>query len=412
MSRTIVSIDIASSKVVCLIARLDNKNRLCIKGASLLESNGIQNGNIINTKLTTQAIVKTVSKAEKMFGKNVDNVSININGNKLKSRTLITRQNFKINKKVTKSLLLSMSDDIIKGLSKDNKKVIHLVPLEFNLNGINTSNPIGMQTKSMNTKLHVFFTDKNKIDNISNCFKKISLSVKNVIFDGFASALSVLSDYEIGSGTLVIDIGAGTSSFSIVNNNRFVFGNSIPIAGDIITNDISSVLGVSSMVAEKVKIMNTNLYLDHTEEAEMIKIDIDGEETYRAAENKKKIINDIFRSRVDEIIEIIFGILDKKRLINSFGSIVLTGGTANVPGLDNYISKTFRIKSRIGRPENFDIAQEIDENEIRNPSYATSIGILNFIKYFNEKKDFEDYNNGIGGISGKIISFLSKVFTS
>lgn len=412
MSRTIVSIDIASSKVVCLIARLDNKNRLCIKGASLLESNGIQNGNIINTKLTTQAIVKTVSKAEKMFGKNVDNVSININGNKLKSRTLITRQNFKINKKVTKSLLLSMSDDIIKGLSKDNKKVIHLVPLEFNLNGINTSNPIGMQTKSMNTKLHVFFTDKNKIDNISNCFKKISLSVKNVIFDGFASALSVLNDYEIGSGTLVIDIGAGTSSFSIVNNNRFIFGNSIPIAGDIITNDISSVLGVSSMVAEKVKIMNTNLYLDHTEEAEMIKIDIDGEETYRVAENKKKIINDIFRSRVDEIIEIIFGILDKKRLINSFGSIVLTGGTANVPGLDNYISKTFRIKSRIGRPENFDIAQEIDENEIRNPSYATSIGILNFIKYFNEKKDFEDYNNGIGGISGKIISFLSKVFTS
>ncbi len=412
MSRTIVSIDIASSKVVCLIARLDNKNRLCIKGASLLESNGIQNGNIINTKLTTQAIVKTVSKAEKMFGKNVDNVSININGNKLKSRTLITRQNFKINKKVTKSLLLSMSDDIIKGLSKDNKKVIHLVPLEFNLNGINTSNPIGMQTKSMNTKLHVFFTDKNKIDNISNCFKKISLSVKNVIFDGFASALSVLNDYEVGSGTLVIDIGAGTSSFSIVNNNRFIFGNSIPIAGDIITNDISSVLGVSSMVAEKVKIMNTNLYLDHTEEAEMIKIDIDGEETYRAAENKKKIINDIFRSRVDEIIEIIFGILDKKRLINSFGSIVLTGGTANVPGLDNYISKTFCIKSRIGRPENFDIAQEIDENEIRNPSYATSIGILNFIKYFNEKKDFEDYNNGIGGISGKIISFLSKVFTS
>ena len=412
MSRTIVSIDIASSKVVCLIARLDNKNRLCIKGASLLESNGIQNGNIINTKLTTQAIVKTVSKAEKMFGKNVDNVSININGNKLKSRTLITRQNFKINKKVTKSLLLSMSDDIIKGLSKDNKKVIHLVPLEFNLNGINTSNPIGMQTKSMNTKLHVFFTDKNKIDNISNCFKKISLSVKNVIFDGFASALSVLNDYEIGSGTLVIDIGAGTSSFSIVNNNRFIFGNSIPIAGDIITNDISSVLGVSSIVAEKVKIMNTNLYLDHTEEAEMIKIDIDGEETYRAAENKKKIINDIFRSRVDEIIEIIFGILEKKKLINSFGSIVLTGGTANVPGLDNYISKTFRIKSRIGRPENFDIAQEIDENEIRNPSYATSIGILNFIKYFNEKKDFEDYNNGIGGISRKIISFLSKVFTS
>ena len=58
------------------------------------------------------------------------------------------------------------------------------------------------------------------------------------------------------------------------------------------------------------------------------------------------------------------------------------------------------------------IMAEIDENEIRNPSYATSIGILNFIKYFNEKKDFEDYNNGIGGISGKIISFLSKVFTS
>lgn len=412
MSRTIVSIDIASSKIVCLIAQLDKDGFLFIKGASLLESNGIQNGNIINIKVATQVIIKTLSKAEKMFGKNINDVSININGNKLKSKTLTTKQHFKTSKTITKNMVMSMSEDLVEELDKSGKRIVHLVPLEFNLDGTKTTNPFGTQVKTMETKLHVFYTDKNKIDNISNCFKKISLSVRNVIFDGFASALSVLNNYEMENGVLVIDVGAGNSSFSVINNNRFIFGNSIPVAGDIITNDIANIIGVSYAVAEKVKVINTNLYLDPVEETEMIKIDIDGEETYRAAENKKKIINDIFRSRIEEIIELILGILDKKGLLDTFGSIVITGGTANVPGLDNYISKIFGIKTRIGRPENFAVSQGINENEMKNPSYATSIGILKFIKYFNEKKDFEDYRNGIGGITGRIISFLTKIFTS
>lgn len=412
MSKTIVSIDIASSKIVCLIAQLDKNGSILIKGASLLESNGIQNGNIINIKLATQSIIKTLSKAEKMFGKNIDNVSININGDKIKSKTINIKQSFKTNKTITKNLMISLSEELVKEFDKNGKKIIHLVPLEFNLDGMKTINPFGTQVKNIDTKLHVFFADKNKIENISNCFKKISLSVKNTIFDGFASALSVLNNYEMENGALVIDIGAGNSSFSIINNNRFIFGNSIPVAGDTITNDIANIIGVSYTVAEKVKVMNTNLYLDPVEETEIIKIDIDGEETYRAAENKKKIINDIFRSRIEEIIEIIFKILDKKNLLDTFGNIVITGGTANVLGLDNYISKTFGIKTRIGRPENVTVSQGINENEIKNPSYATSIGILNFIKYFNEKKDFEDYKNGVGGIIGKITNFLTKIFTS
>lgn len=412
MSKTIVSIDIASSKIVCLIAQLDKSGSLFIKGASLLESSGIQNGNIVNIKLAIQTIIKTLSKAEKMFGKNVDNVSININGSKLKSKVLTIKKHFKASKTITKNMVMSMSEELLEELDNNGKRAIHLVPLEFDLDGIKTTNPFGTQAKNIETKLQVFYTDKSKVENISSCFKKISISVKNVIFDGFASALSVLNGYEMENGVLVIDIGAGSSSFSIINNNRFIFGNSIPIAGETITNDIANVIGVSYAVAEKVKVMNTNLYLDPMEETEMIKIDIDGEETYRAAENKKKIINDIVRSRVEEVIELILGILEKKDLLNSFNSIVITGGTANVPGLDNYITKTFGIKTRIGRPEDFTVSQNINENEMKDPSYATSVGILKFVKHYSEKKDFEDYRNGFGGIVGRIIGFLTKIFTS
>jgi cell division protein FtsA len=197
-----------------------------------------------------------------------------------------------------------------------------------------------------------------------------------------------------------------------VKNDKFIFGASLPIGGDNITGDLANILDIPFTIAEKIKIMNINLFFDRLEENELIKLDIEDDETFRVAGTRKKIVNDIFRSRISEIINLVLVIMDKKDLAGEFNTMVITGGIANATGLDNFITKTTNLKTRIGIPENFSTSRGIDEIEIKKPMYATAIGILNFISYFSGKERTEDYRKGIGGMVDRIINFLTGLFIS
>ncbi|MDR1425875.1 MAG: cell division protein FtsA [Rickettsiales bacterium] len=411
MPRIFTSVDISSSKIVCLIAQREEKGGFCIKGASLYRALGIRNGSIVNAKLVTQSIVEAITRAEKMYGKNIENVSIGIAGDLLRSKILRTKINLQSNRVITRNEILSMSQKIIDELRKEEKTAVHIIPIEFAVDNVSTSNPLGIFGKNLEARFNVFFAKNSKIENISNCFKKINLVVDNIVFEGLASALSVLNCDEMEQGTLVMDIGAGTTSFAIIGGSRFEFGASLPIGGDSITNDLASILNVSFSTAEKIKIINTNMFLDKLEENELIKVAIEDEETFGVANNKKKIVNDIFRSRIQEIVNLVLKIVDKKDLFSEFDSIVLTGGVANVPGLDNFITNITNIKTRIGVPENFSVSSMINELEIKKPIYATSIGILNFIDYLDAEENINP-PRGIVGMADRVIGFLTDLFTS
>jgi cell division protein FtsA len=284
--------------------------------------------------------------------------------------------------------------------------------MEFSVDNVKIENPIGIVGRNAEAKFNVFFTNNSKIENLSSCFKNINLFVDNIVFEGFASALAVLNEQEMREGTLVVDIGAGTTSFAIINNSRFLFGASLAIGGDNITGDLANMLDIPFTTAEKIKIMNTNLFFDRLEENELIKLDIEDDETFRVASTRKKIVNDIFRSRISEIINLVLVIVDKKDLAGDFVNMVVTGGVASAPGLDGFITKTTNIKTRIGVPENFSVSHGIDEAEVRKPMYATAIGILNFISYFNGRERVEDYRKNTSGVVDRIINFLTGLFTS
>ena len=145
------------------------------------------------------------------------------------------------------------------------------------------------------------------------------------------------------------------------------------------------------------------------EENEIISIDIDSEDSYRVAENNVKIVNDIAKARIEEIILMVLKTLNTKKLDKSFNSIVITGGTANIYGLDNFISEITKIKTRIGVCDNVYTSSNIDENKIVNPSYSTTIGLLYFIDKFCNDNNVEDFKNE-NGIFNKIINFLINLF--
>ena len=408
MTRFISSIDIGSSKIACLMAVVNDDGKICVKSASIHESKGVKNGNIVDIDSVIRAVFETRIKAEKLINKNISTLAVNISGDSVKSKNV--RVSLKLSsRKVLKNSISLLARNVDSNLKKNKKAPIHLVVNRIFVDNVEVKNPNGIVGDVLKADFYSMYVDTLKHNNLSKCFKSNNLKVRNYVFSAFASALAVLTEYEKQSGTLVIDMGAGLTSFCIIKDNKFIYGNSIPIAGNSITKDIADVLKVNFNLAEKVKILNTNFYLNSDEENEIISIDIDSEDSYRVAENNVKIVNDIAKARIEEIILMVLKTLNAKKLDKSFNSIVITGGVANIYGLDNFISEITKIKTRIGVCDNVYTSSNIDENKIINPSYSTSIGLLYFIDKFCNDNNVEDFKNE-NGIFNKIINFLINLF--
>ena len=408
MTKFISSIDIGSSKIACLMAVVNDDGKICIKSASIHESKGVKNGNIVDIDSVIRAVFETRIKAEKLINKNISTLAVNISGDSVKSKNV--RVSLKLSsRKVLKNSISLLARNVDSNLKKNKKAPIHLVVNRIFVDNVEVKNPNGIVGDVLKVDFYSMYVDTLKHNNLSKCFKSNNLKVRNYVFSAFASALAVLTEYEKQSGALVIDMGAGLTSFCIIKDNKFIYGNSIPIAGNSITKDIADVLKVNFNLAEKVKILNTNFYLNSDEENEIISIDIDSEDSYRVAENNVKIVNDIAKARIEEIILMVLKTLNTKKLDKSFNSIVITGGTANIYGLDNFISEITKIKTRIGVCDNVYTSSNIDENKIINPSYSTSIGLLYFIDKFCNDNNVEDFKNE-NGIFNKIINFLINLF--
>ncbi|MDR1498813.1 MAG: cell division protein FtsA [Rickettsiales bacterium] len=411
MAKVVSCIDIGTSKIVCLIAQLNSENKLCIKSASIHESDGVLDGNIININAAAQAITKALAKAEKIFKKNIDIVSVNISGNSLKSKNITVEVGSKVNRTIGNDSILQLANKIDEGLRSESKVLIHLFPIGFSVDGVKTNNPLDIVGRNLRATLHIFYTDKLKVDNIVNCLKKVDMSIHDFIFSGYASALATLSSSEKINGSLVVDIGASITSFSVIYNNKFIFGNSIPIAGNSITKVLAEKIGTVFSLAEKIKLLNANLFLDEVENDEIIKISIDDKETFKVAKIKKKVVNEVFGEGIAEIIRIIFELVSRKGLMSKIKKIVVTGGTANVLGIDNYISTISGIETRIGYVlDDFHISSSLNKEKIKNPSYTTSVGLLKAFMESYKQKNINDYKSNKNNFVNRTIDFLIDLF--
>lgn len=402
--RIVASLDIGSNKIVCLVGYINAMGKVFVKGIGHQQSRGIQAGRIINKKEAEKSILSTISIAEKMAGYNIQNITINISTAEIYSSTINT--SLKLGGREVKdkdiSTLLKDIKDILK---KDGKEIVHLMPLQYCLDENIVENPYNIDAEELRITFHLLSTTKNNLTKIKDSIKSMMLDINNYVSNGYATSLSVLEEKEKELGSLILDIGASGTCLSVVYNNKYVFENYIPIGGDSITNDISSILKITKGVAEKIKVMNTNFTLSRNDESELIKINIDTDEEFEASKNKIELINDISRARIEEIIELAMKSLRENNLQNIPQYIVLTGGTSLIPGIDMFINRITDMDTRIGYNESFNIQDKSLAVELKNPIYAVSMGILKFIqnKYNDNSLQIED--------SSIFFNILKKIFS-
>jgi cell division protein FtsA len=369
----LVSLDIGTSKIVCLIAQTVDSHTLEVVSMGSYPSSGLKKGVVVNIDATTDAIQKSVEQAMLSFDGKIKNVYVGVAGNHIRSLNSHGIVGIK-DKEVTSQDIDRVIEAAQAVAIPSDQRVLHVLPQEFVIDEQDSiREPLGMSGVRLESHVHLVTCAANAIQNIEKCVKRSGLNIDGFVLEQLASSYSVLSDDEKELGVCIVDIGGGTTDIAIFNNGSITFTGVIPIAGDQVTSDIAVALRTPTPQAEDIKQKYGCAVSDFTQDDEVIAVPGVGGRPPR--DLSRRSLAEIIEPRYVELFELVKAEIERNGFESKIpAGIVLTGGTSQIEGAVELAESIFQTSVRLGNPENFTGMESI----LKNPIYATSLGLLGY----------------------------------
>jgi cell division protein FtsA len=371
MKRTkIAAIDVGTTKVCTIMGDVDTEGGLRILGVGVAPSQGLQKGLVVNVNEAKQAIRESIRKAERTVGYKLESAYVGVTGRHISSvnnRGVIA---------ITRNDQLVRSSDLKRVLQvarsikiPSEHKVLHIIPRTYAVDGQEgVKNPVGMHGFRLDVEAHIITAAVTSVQNLTKCIRGLGIEIDDLVMEPLASAEAVLSEEERVDGVMLADIGGGTTDIAVLKDDTIYHTSVLPVAGHLITRDISVGLGLSLDLAEQMKKQYGNVT-----PTQDIKIDDDRTLTEDGHSVSYRDLSEIIRVRVEELVRLILMELprtDYAKLIPA--GLVLCGGTANLPGIAELGQKITRLPVRVGMP----VSLYGVSDTLHDPAYATSVGLL------------------------------------
>ncbi|MEE4203938.1 MAG: cell division protein FtsA [Halieaceae bacterium] len=369
--RMIVGLDIGTSKVVAVVGEIDADGGLEIVGIGSHPSRGMKKGVVVDIESTVTAIQRAVEEAELMAGCQIHSVYVGIAGSHIRSMNshgIVAVKDREVQQHDVDRVIDAAQAVAIPA----DQKVLHVLPQEYvidNQGGIRE--PLGMSGVRLEAKVHLVTCAVNAAQNIEKCIHRCGLEVDGIILEQLASSYSVVTDDERDLGVCMVDIGGGTSDIAIFTDGSIRHTGVIPIAGDQVTNDIAMALRTPTQHAEEIKIRYACALTQLAGPDETIKVPSVGDRPPR--DLSRQSLAEVVEPRYDELFTLIQAEIRRsgfEELVPA--GIVLTGGTSKMEGAVDLAEEIFHMPVRLGAPQRTHGLNDI----VRNPIYATSIGLL------------------------------------
>ena len=386
-----VGLDIGTTKIVAMIGRKNEYDKLEILGIGKSKSLGVHRGVVNNITQTIQSIQQAVLESEANSGLKIGEVTVGIAGQHIRSlqhSDYITREN---------SELVINEDDIDRLINQVHKlvmlpgeEIIHVLPQDYKVDGqAEIKEPIGMYGERLEANFHVVVGQVSSIRNIGRCVQTAGLDLDGITLEPLASANAVLSQEEKEAGVALIDIGGGTTDLAVFKDGIIRHTAVIPFGGNVITEDIKEGCSIIEKQAELLKIKFGSAWPGENKENEIVSIP--GLRGRDPKEITLKNLSKIIHARVVEIIEQVYVEIknygheeQKKKLI---AGIVLTGGGSQLKHLKQLVEYITGMDTRVGYP-NEHLAGDSD-SDITSPMYATAVGLVMDSLERQEKRSIE-----------------------
>lgn len=413
--KIITGIDIGSTKVTTTIASV-SESRISIIGVSgEVPSKGVNKGNVVDIDSAVEAIAASIEKAERMAGVSVSSAFVTINGSHIE--TLNSHGVVAVSPNQTNEISKEDVSRVIEAAQAvslpSTREIIHVIPRDFSIDsqeGI--KDPVGMSGIRLEVETNIIHGAAIAMRNIVKCVNQVGVNVDEMVYAGLASAEAVLTDTEKELGTLLVDIGGGTTSMIAFLDGSSIHSAVLPIGGKLITSDLA--IGLRSRLedAERIKIRLSNEAAlakgsDSVKKDEDFDVSEFGLEIDRLP---RQMLYKILDARLEEIFRLIALEITKVNLNGKLpAGVVITGGGALTANVERNAKLNLKMPVRLGIPRG--VTGLIDE--IQGPSSAAGVGaVLYGVKLFRGSQllSFDDrrgnMNKSFSKIIDKIKSFL------
>ncbi len=372
------AIEIGTAKVVVAIGELTDGQGLNIIGVGESPSQGIIKGNVIDFEAASSVTHAAIMAAEDKAGINLSSVFLSQTGYHLQgffNESSVTVSSS--NSHVTQDDIDRVIKDAKNKQLPDDRVYIHHIQNPFMLDGRVITNPLGMYGQKLQVGYWSVHGDLSKVRDHMHLVNTFGIKVEDVIISSIASGSMVVSQTEKINGTLVIDIGRGTSDYIVYRGGYVIQTGVIPIGGDHLTNDLSLGLRIDRNQAEAIKKQYANAVFDGL--TDVVLISSEGIQIPRSI--SKHTVSQIVNVRIKELFSIIRSEIEtRSHASNLTAGVILTGGTSRLLGLDLVAREVFGVDARLGDNPSWAC------DNLRDPEYSTVLGLLHYALRSKEKR--------------------------
>ena len=367
----VVGLDIGTSKIVCIVAEINEEDELEIIGMGTHPSKGLRRGVVVNIEATVNAIQRALEEAELMADCKIREVYTGIAGSHIKSFN--SHGMFAIKDKEISQMDVDRVVETARAVNiPTDQQVLHIIPQEFIVDGQeDVRDPLGMSAVRLEVKVHIVTGAVSAAQNIIKCVRRCGLEVNDLVLQPLASAMAVLTEDEKELGVCLVDIGGGTTDIAVFTNGAIRHTAVIPVAGDQVNNDIAVALRTPPKEAEDIKVRYGCALRQLADARDMIEVPGIGDRPPRTL--SKQTLAEFIEPRMEELYSLVQAELRRSGFEELLSSgIVITGGSAGMQGMVELGEEVFHMPVRMGWPRYEGGLAEV----MHNPRYATCMGLL------------------------------------
>ena len=376
MSRTVLAIDIGSTKICAVIAQINNDNSIAITGAGTTKAQGLKRGSITNIELASRSIQTAVEDAKRVSGSDVKSAIVSMSGaytKSLNSNGIVNIQSREISFKEIERV---MHTSLYNANIPNEYEVLHALPYNFKVDDQDfIEDPLGMNASRLEVETHIITTQKSNLNNLKKAVQGAGVEVENIVLNSYASSLATLNEDEKELGAAVIDMGGNTSNIVIHSGNSIRYNEFLGVGSNHVTSDLSMALHTPLNIADNVKLTYGSLL---TPSNDLIELPVIGDEN-STHEVSLDVVHNVIFARVEETLMILAQFIENSGLKDQIGAgIILTGGFSKMEGIRDLAIATFgSMPVRLAKP----IVMDGLFDNLRGAEYSSVIGLIMYSAY-------------------------------